>query len=106
VILKKKNAHSYKLQQLLSFFRIYVEEEVRISFAKAGFKLTDSSVRKNKKKPNMEAPVATASDLISGGRNVGKCLGFIFCDNHVRIVDLFLAPKLNLSDKKKILRRK
>jgi len=43
---------------------------VRIYFSKAGFKLTDSSVRKYKKKPNMEATVATASDLFSGGRNV------------------------------------
>jgi hypothetical protein len=67
----QNSAHSYKLHELLSFFRSYVEEEVRISLAVAGFKLTDSSMRKNKKKPNMEAPVAKASDLFSEGRNVG-----------------------------------
>jgi hypothetical protein len=62
----QKNA---QLQKLLSFLRNYVEEEVRIYLSKAGFKLTDSSVRNNKK-PNMGATVATASDLFSGGRNV------------------------------------
>jgi hypothetical protein len=78
----KKYAHSYKLQQLLSFVRSYVEEKVRIFLAKAVFKLTDSSVRKNKNKnkPNMEALVATASDLFSGGRNVGKWVSFMFCE--------------------------
>jgi hypothetical protein len=81
----QNNVHSYNLQQLLSFFRIYVEEEVRNSLAKAGFKLNDSSVQKNKEKPNMEAPVSTVSDLFSGGRKVGKQLSFILCENHTRI---------------------
>jgi hypothetical protein len=56
----QNNTHSYKLHELLSFLISYVEKEVRISLAKVGFKLTDSSVRKNKKS-NMEAPVTTAT---------------------------------------------
>jgi len=78
----QKNVHSYMLLQLLSFWGSYVEEEeeVRISLAKAAFKLADSSVRKNKKELNMEAPVATTNNLFSGGRNIGKWLSFIFCE--------------------------
>jgi hypothetical protein len=101
----QNNAHRYKLHELLSFLRSYVEEEVRISSANVGFKLTESSVRK-KKKPNMEAPVATASDLLSGGRNVGKRSRFMFCEKPHENRESFLAPKLTLSDKQKVLRRK
>ena len=54
----------------------------------------------------MEAPVATASDLFSGGRNVRKWLSFILCENlHENRVSL-LAPELTLSDKQEVLRRK
>jgi hypothetical protein len=78
---------------------------VRIYLSKAGFKLTDSRARNKKKKPNMEATVATASDLFSGERKVGKWLCFIFCEKPHEHRESFLAPKLNLSDKQKVLRR-
>lgn len=83
--------------------RSYVKE-ARISLTKAGFKLTDSSVPKNKKTPNMEAPVVTASDLFSDGRNVAKWLNFIFCEKPHENRESFLSPKLTLSDKQKFLR--
>jgi hypothetical protein len=74
---------------------------VRISLSKVRIKLTDSSVRKNKKKPNMEAPVATASGLISGGRNVGKWSRFMLCEKPHENRESLLPPKLTLSDKRK-----
>jgi hypothetical protein len=74
IVEPQNNAYSDKLKQLLSFFRNEVEREERISLAKAGFKLTEGSMRKDKKKPSTEGSVATASDLFSGERNVGKQL--------------------------------
>jgi hypothetical protein len=54
----------------------------------------------------MKAPVATPSDLFSGGRNVGKWLSFILCEKLHENRESFLAPKLTLSDKQEVLRRK
>lgn len=91
---------------MLSFLRNEVEGEERISLAKAGFKLTEGSVRKVKKKPSTEGSVATASGLFSGGRKVGKQLCCIFCEKPHESRECFQAPKLPLSDKQEVLKRK
>jgi hypothetical protein len=106
VVEPQNNAYSDKLKQLLSFLRNEVEGEERISLAKAEFKLTEGSVWKDKKKPSTEGSVATASDLFSGERNVGKQLGCIFCEKPHESRECFQAPKLPLSDKQEVLKRK
>jgi hypothetical protein len=100
------NAHSERFKGFLSFLRTEVEGEERISLAKAGFELTEGSVRRVKGKAGAEETMATASDLFSEGNNLGKPLGCIFCEKPHESRECFLAPRLLLSDKQEVLKKR
>jgi hypothetical protein len=74
-----KSIFGDKLKDLLSFLRIEVEGEERISLVKSVFKLSGDATQKENRKKQVEEMAATATDVFPGKKKKNS-VGCLFCE--------------------------
>lgn len=102
-----------RLENLMRFMRSEVEGEQRIGLAMSSFGLENYNKSSKRDKPNLFQPkkldVASATNLVSAGTNRPKLsfpIACIFCDKSHKSQDCFVAQKMDLEERRKILNEK
>ena len=101
---KSGQVYTERLNQLLTFLKNEVEGEERILMAQNGFQTKQFSTGKAKEKLSESRSVPTANDLFSGEvkKPSNNC---VFCKKSHESKDCYRAQKMQLEEKKNVLKK-